>query len=46
MSKYPSINKSEQNGYTHINRFEVCNFYYTEELIAPHIIIVGATMKY
>jgi hypothetical protein len=32
----------KQNGYTHINSFEVSNFYYTEELIAPHIIIVGA----
>ena len=31
--------------YTHVHSFEVCNFYYTEELIAPHIIIVGAKIK-
>lgn len=35
----------KEKGYTHIHSFEVCNFYYTEEFIAPFIIIVGARMN-
>lgn len=35
----------KEHGYTHIHSFEVCNFYYTEDLIAPFIIIVGARMN-
>lgn len=34
----------KEKGYTHIHSFEVCNFYYTEDFIAPHIIVVGARM--
>jgi hypothetical protein len=37
-------NYLKSRGYTHINSFEVCNFYYTEELIAPFIIVLGAKM--
>jgi len=35
----------KEHDYTHIHSFEVCNFYYTEDFIAPFIIIVGARMK-